>query len=743
MKQREQDKTKEQLMQEISALRQRNAELESLVKQGQRTQELLTQSEQAIRSLYTITAAPELNFEQKVQKLLVMGCRRFSLPLGILARIEGEQYEVTAASPDNAIAKGMVLALGNTYCRDTLRANGPIGFEYAAQSKWRTHPAYTKLGLEVYLGTPVWVGGQVYGTLNFSSPKPRQEEAFSDTDKDVLQLMAQWIGGEIERQQAEEERKFTQRERRQSQEALRASDARLRLVLDSAQIGDWDLDLLTKPYTANRSLKHDQIFGYESLLPNWSYESFLEHVHPEDRESVDLKFKRTFVTGESWDFECRIIRFDETIRWIWARGSFYYDINNQPTRILGIVTDITDRKQAEEERERLLKREQAARTEAEAANRIKDEFLAVLSHELRTPLNPILGWAKLLRSRKFDEKSQARALETIERNAKLQTQLIEDLLDVSRILQGKLSIQVCQVNLRSTIEAALETVRLAAEAKLIQIQTVFDANVGQVAGDSNRLQQVIWNLLSNAVKFTPSGGRVEVRLERIGTDAQIQVRDTGKGINSEFLPYVFDHFRQADSTTTRIFGGLGLGLAIVRHLVEMHGGTVFAESLGEGLGATFTVKLPLVTAGHATSEDYVPLDDSPNLQGLRVLVVDDEVDTCELLQFILEQYGASVRAVASAKEALDAIAQELPDILLSDIGMPGMDGYMLIRAIRAMSNEQGGNIRAIALTAYAGETNQQQIFQAGFQRHVTKPVEPAQLAAVIVSLVGMQQAASN
>ncbi|WP_392534702.1 ATP-binding protein [Nostoc sp. C117] len=390
---------------------------------------------------------------------------------------------------------------------------------------------------------------------------------------------------------------------------------------------------------------------------------------------------------------------------------------------------------AREAAEESALREQAARTEAEKANRLKDEFLAVLSHELRSPLNPILGWAKLLQTHKFDEAKIAYALATIERNAKLQAQLMEDLLDVSRILQSKLSLNIRSVDLSAVIEVALDTVRLASQAKSIQIKTIFEPNVGQVLGDPSRLQQVVWNLLSNAIKFTPSGGRVEVSLECVGTQAQIRVSDTGQGIKPDFLPYVFDYFRQADNSTTRTFGGLGLGLAIVRQVVELHGGTVQAESEGDGQGATFTVLLPVISVVAQTNEDNSLAKDSLNLQGIKVLVVDDEVDTRDLIAFILKEYGASVRAVPSATDALEALVLDKPDILLSDIGMPEIDGYMLIRQIRSLPSEQEGEILAIALTAYAGEMNEQQILQAGFQQHLTKPIEPAELVKAIVSLV--------
>jgi PAS domain S-box-containing protein len=391
-------------------------------------------------------------------------------------------------------------------------------------------------------------------------------------------------------------------------------------------------------------------------------------------------------------------------------------------------------------RAQLYEAEKTARGQAETANRIKDEFLAVLSHELRTPLNPILGWAKLLRTRQFDEPTKIRALETIERNAKLQTQLIEDLLDVSRILQGKINLNLHAVDLKIAIAAAQETVCLAAEAKSIEIQTVLSHDIGKVLGDGDRLQQVMWNLLSNAVKFTPTGGRVEIRLEQVNLDAQIQVIDTGKGIIPEFLPHVFDYFRQADAKTTRVFGGLGLGLAIVRHLVELHGGTVEADSPGEGQGATFTVKLPLLKS----SDSRVASPESSNLQlntedsllsGVQILLVDDQADVRDFFSFALEQYGATVTSVTSAPEALKALAASKPDILLSDIGMPFMDGYMLLREVRKLPPEQNGQIPAIALTAYAGEINYNQALAAGFQKHLPKPVEPLDLAKAIVNLI--------
>ncbi len=524
------------------------------------------------------------------------------------------------------------------------------------------------------------------------------------------------------------------RERKRSEEALRASEERFHLLLENVK--DYAIFFLnTERRIIRWSLGAERIIGYQEAEILGQSGSII--FTPEDRQQGADKqeIEKAVAEGRAED-ERWHLRKDGSCFWASGIVTPLRDETGQLRGFAKIMRDVTERKQAEDERNELLAREQQARAEAEAANRIKDEFLAVLSHELRTPLNPILGWSRLLRSRKFDDKTADRALETIERNAKLQIQLIEDLLDVSRILRGKLSLNICPVALASTIEAAMETVRLAAQTKSIQIQTVLDPSVGLVAGDPNRLQQVVWNLLSNAVKFTPDGGRVEVRLERIDSQAQIKVTDTGKGISPDFLPHVFDYFRQSDSSITRVFGGLGLGLAIVRNLVQLHGGTIWAESPGEGQGATFTVRLPLSAIPPKTNQDNRQPDCPLDLSERKILVVDDEVDSREFVAFVLEECGAVVTAVASAGEALEALALEKPDLLLSDIGMPEMDGYMLIRQIRELPPEQGGEIPAIALTAYASNTDSQQALAAGFQRHIAKPVEPAELIAVVATLIG-------
>ena len=404
--------------------------------------------------------------------------------------------------------------------------------------------------------------------------------------------------------------------------------------------------------------------------------------------------------------------------------------------------EIRTREWAERERARLLVLEQEARKQAEEANRLKDEFLATLSHELRTPLNAILGWTQVLRTGRLDEATSTRALETIERNAKAQAQLISDLLDVSRIITGKLRLELRPVELPRIIDAVLDSIRPAADAKEIRLEISLDPLRSPILGDADRLQQVVWNLLSNAIKFTPKGGRVSVRLETTPGSAAIRVADTGAGIRPDFLPYVFDRFRQAESAITRSHGGLGLGLSIVRHLVELHGGTVEVESEGEGKGATFTVRIPVradlapsLAAGRAAAGAGPSPWDSTHLDGVHVLVVEDEVDTRDLLAMSLEQCGARVTAVGTVAEALAALGT-LPDVLISDIGLPVEDGYSLLRKIRLLDPSRGGDIPAAALTAYARAEDRLKALEAGFQTHLPKPIDPGELVATVARLAG-------
>ena len=426
------------------------------------------------------------------------------------------------------------------------------------------------------------------------------------------------------------------------------------------------------------------------------------------------------------------------------------------SRVIGtltIIEDVTERvaREAElqsqiEARSKLLASEKLARSEAERANRLKDEFLATISHELRNPLNAIMGWAHMMRLGKLTPANAERAVETIYRNAKSQAQLVADLLDVSRIISGKLRLDVRMIDLLSIVNAAIDSIRPAADAKSIRLQTMLDPEAGPISGDADRLQQIVWNLLTNAVKFTPKGGKIQVKVQRIDSQAEIVVSDSGVGISKEFLPYVFDRFRQADASTTRIHGGLGLGLSIVHQLVDLHGGSVTVHSDGEGKGATFTITLPFVgvisaqTETEATqpvpAEEATPLDGLPSLAGLKVLVVDDEADTRELIREVLKGCGSEVITSRSVAEALEAIEKYKPDILISDLGMPDEDGYSLILKIRALPAEQGGQIPAAALTAYARAEDRMRVLRSGFQFHLPKPVDSAELVTVVASLAG-------
>jgi PAS domain S-box-containing protein len=452
----------------------------------------------------------------------------------------------------------------------------------------------------------------------------------------------------------------------------------------------------------------------------------------------------------------RFTAFSKTVKktpkWWESVISPTLDVRGKPERLVVISRDITEQKRFEEEHRQLLAREQSAREQAENANRLKDEFLATVSHELRAPLNAIQGWVKLLREGKLQPDEATRALETIERSARAQNRIISDLLDVSRIITGKLRLNIRSVNPALVVEAAVETVRPAAEAKSIRLEMMLDDGAGPVSGDSDRLQQIVWNLLSNAIKFTPKHGRVQVRLERANSGIEIIVSDTGVGIKPEFLPYVFDRFRQADGSTTRSQGGLGLGLAIVRHLVEMHGGSVRAESSGVGEGSTFIISLPLMIV-HGGAIDTARLhpaaaggeasiDCPPRLDDLRVLVVDDDADARELVRTILCQSGALVKTAGTADEALAILSARRrrdawqPDLLISDIEMPEADGYMLIRKLRVIEAQRGGKIPAVALTAYTRVEDRLRSLSAGFHMHLGKPVEAMELLTVVASLTG-------
>ncbi len=522
---------------------------------------------------------------------------------------------------------------------------------------------------------------------------------------------------------------------------LRQSEERFRALSACSPIAIFLTDTSGKFTYANPNCQ--AFYGFK-INESWE-EGWAKCIHSEDRDRVLADWSRSIRCGKTYSEEFRICQHHGIVRWVHVRTSVMFSDKRQLLGHVGTIEDITERKQAEAVREQMI-REQAARQEAEAANRMKDEFLAIVSHELRTPLTAILGWSKQLLSRKFDAATTDRALQTIERNAQSQAQLIEDILDVSKIIRGKLKLQLKTVNLITLIETLLETVRPQAEAKAIQLESIFDPAVQMVCGDQERLRQVIGNLLSNAIKFTPKAGRVEVRLQKTdaSSDAQIQVTDTGIGINPDFLPYVFDRFRQADSSSTRSHGGLGLGLTIARHLVELHGGKIYAHSEGKDKGATFTVNLPLDMNANKSEREPVAGDNAnvqenlPSLDNVRVLVVEDNIDSRDFLTIILEESKAKVTAVASVSEAMEWLERSSFNLLVSDIGMPGEDGYQLISKVRDLEQKRGGKIPALALTAYTRIEDKIQALEAGFQMHLAKPIEPNELVKIVAQLVNSQ-----
>jgi len=584
--------------------------------------------------------------------------------------------------------------------------------------------------VQACLVAPLFQGEVLWGLLiahHCLSPRPWKESEIN-----LVEHLSTHIGIAIAQSELYQKvhSELTQRQRVETE--LSKSEAGLRLALAAAQMGTWNWNIQTGQIVWSDNM--EALFGFRRGEFDGSYAMFVSRLHPEDRDRVLHAIERSVATGAEYNTEFRVVYPSGQIRWAQSKGQVFYNEAGQPVRMAGVDLDISASQQLRAEKEVLLQREQAAREEAEAANLSKDEFLAVVSHELRSPLNAILGWARLLRTRELDKETTNRALETIERNTQTQVQLIEDLLDVSRIMRGDLQLTTAPVRLAMVIEDTISSMSLVAEAKQIQLCATINTDC-QVLGDLSRLQQIVSNLLTNAIKFTPSGGKVEICLHKNDSQAQIQVIDTGKGISKEFLPHVFDRFRRADSSTERSKDGLGLGLAIVSQLTRLHSGTIAVSSPGVGQGATFTVKLPIfeptnnVLAPEITQEVTQLLP----LKNIRILVVDDEVDSLELTEFALGESGAIIKPVSSAAEALASIEQFKPDILISDIAMPQTDGYTLLNRIREM--KQVGQIPAIALTAFAKEEDIKKSLHAGFQRHLTKPVEPAELVRAIFKVL--------
>jgi PAS domain S-box-containing protein len=525
---------------------------------------------------------------------------------------------------------------------------------------------------------------------------------------------------------------------RESRDRENRTEERFRALLDSMPLCVWALGADGTPVYANRS-------WLEYAGADAGAQGPLAALHPEDEETVRADVQEALARCQPIELEYRLrSAHDGTYRWHAVRFLPQSDPEGVVTGWIGTATDIENFKRAQNAHAELAVKEREAREAAEAANRAKDEFLATLSHELRTPLNAMVGWTHMLRSRTLTPDKQQKALETIERNARAQAELIEDILDVSRIITGKLRIEIHPVDLQSIVDVACDAVRPAAEAKGIVLERRIEAMPARFFGDAVRLQQAIWNLLSNAIKFTPAGGRVELAIGSDDRQLTVEVRDTGCGIATDFMPFVFDRFRQLDSSSKRAHGGLGIGLAIVRHIVELHGGSVSCDSPGADRGATFIVRLPI------RAPDTPPIavapevrqagvmrpssDELVDLTGIKVLLVDDEADARELLTEVLEQCGATVVSAQTADEAVELIPRERPSVLLSDIGLPGEDGYKLISRVRAMPPEAGGNLPAAAITAYARSDDARRALAAGYQRHAPKPIAPTTLAALVAGL---------
>jgi len=531
--------------------------------------------------------------------------------------------------------------------------------------------------------------------------------------------------------------------RKRLQAELEASEERYRLLV--AQLDNYAI------FTVNldgRAATWNE--GVERVL-GWSREEFLglpaELLYaPEDvakgehRLELQRAAEHGKTTNDRW-----LRRKDGTPFYAMGLTSPLVDGSGLVIGFSKVVRDRTAWRLAQDERDKLFESEHKAREDAELANRLKDEFLATLSHELRSPLNAIVGWVHILRRNADKDSEVMRGLETIERNARAQTQIINDLLDMSRIMTGNVRLNVRGLSLHRAIQAAVDAVRPAADSKNIQVLIDLDPGVDRVRGDPNRLHQVIWNLLTNALKFTPTGGNIHVALERVDSELEISVQDSGVGIPVSFLPHVFDRFRQADASTTRLYGGLGLGLSIVKNLTELHGGTVRAKSAGEGQGATFIIRLPLSLAPMERREDLEPTAvrsaaterEMPKLTGITVLVVDDEADSLVFAGRLLEEWDARVLLAVDAPQAIEMLRAEQVDILVSDIGMANEDGYQLIKQVRALDDRRVARIPAIAVTAYARAEDRQRMLLAGFQMHISKPIEPQELVAGIASLAGV------
>ena len=613
----------------------------------------------------------------------------------------------------------------------SVRANRPY-IEHNAKREDLTpeeRECYTALQIGAWIAAPLIKSGRLVAIFFVHSAQPRN-----------------WQAHEVESVVLVASRCWESIERARLTRALLASEERLAFSVEAADLGTFYCPMPLGLIIWNAKCKEHFWLPADAQV---DFDLFYSIIHKEDRDRTRLAVERAVFNHEPYDIEYRTVAPDGRIRWVRAKGRAYFDATGAPTRFDGITLDVTALKTIEQRRENMLAAERAARAEAERVIRMKDEFLATLSHELRTPLNAILGWSQILTRNPLESDDARQGLQAIERNTRAQAQMIEDLLDMSRISAGKVRLDVHRLVLADVVSQAIQSVRPSAEVKGVRLIAVIDPDAGPVAGDASRLQQVVWNLLTNAIKFTPRGGQVQVVLERVNSHLELNVTDTGEGIEPEFLPHLFERFRQADASTTRHYRGLGLGLSIVKHLVELHGGSVRVKSPGKGKGSTFILTLPLAPTTDALGNDereerqhprvaqgepilYQP----PNLDGIRVLVVDDDSDARDVIARILRDSSASVITASSAAEALELVRKSNPALLISDIGMPGEDGYDLIRKVRALPADGRGRVPAVALTAFARSEDRQRALLAGYQLHVAKPVEPGELLTVCASLVG-------
>lgn len=681
------------------------------------------------------TVAGELDLHKLVQSVVDAATRLTRAEFGAffynVINRQSESYVLYAISgvPRSAFEK-FPLPRNTEIFEPTFRGTGIVRCDdvtkdprYGKSAPYHGMPA-GHLPVRSYLAVPVVArNGEVLGGLFFGAAKVG---VFNERHERLVKALASLAAIGIENVRLVEQ--------------LTIGRDRMDVVLRTANVGLWFC-----PLPFDKLIWDERVKAHFHLAAdaNVDIDLFYERLHADDRQRTREAIERSVSQREHYDIDYRTVSPDGLqTKWIRAIGRAYFDSEGNPFQFDGITVDVTDRKRAEAEKELLLASERAARSDAERASRMKDEFLATLSHELRTPLNAILGWSQILNRQSNSPSAVANGLQVIERNARAQAQIIDDLLDMSRIISGRVRLDVQRVNVAPILEAAIEAQRPAADAKGIRMQSVLDPLAGPVSGDPGRLQQIFWNLIGNAVKFTPKGGRVQIVLERVNSHLEISVIDNGEGIRPEFLPNVFDRFRQADPSTTRKHGGLGLGLAIVKQLVELHGGTVKVKSGGEGKGATFTVSLPVIpihpepdasrrhpTSAASPSTYETACDD---LNGVRILVIDDEPDARALLERLLEDCSAVVTTAASADEAIERLREAPFDVIVSDIGMPGEDGYSLINRVRQLAARQ--RTPAVALTAYARSEDRTRSILAGFDMHIAKPVEPAELIATVASL---------